>query len=59
MRNELLIALAAVRGYLEKAEAVPGATGVKFGRDPGGYMSYAQLRTVLEAASVNFSGERK
>lgn len=50
MSAELKVAIAAVKGYLEKVESVPGAVGDKFGRGPGGYMSYAQLRLVLEAA---------
>lgn len=59
MRDELKTAIAAVKGYLEKAESVPGASGTKFGNGPGGYMSYAHLRIVLEAASSTPNGERQ
>ena len=52
MSAELKAALMAVEGYLEKAESTPGAIGEKFGRGPGGYMSFAQLRLVFEAAST-------
>lgn len=52
MTDKLKTAIAAVSGYLEKAESVPGAVGTKFGNGPGGYMSYAHLRMVLEAVST-------